>query len=211
VKRRLRGAISGFSVGVFAVVFALLIFGCRAAEENAAGTEGGSGLSVRVIAGDRDEDIELAGFPAVAGRVAYEGPSMVEGEANWKEAHDYRGVALRGIVERAADLDALRTITVVALDGWRKTLPVEVLEGETACGTVILAISVDDQTTSGAPLLVFLPGDERFSNEDMMEALGPKHAHYFGERPSTTGLLVSRVFLVVLDYDGGPLPTPLDL
>lgn len=169
---------------------------------------------VRVVDGEQTYDVELTDVPPVDGRVAYEGPAMAEGEANWKEPHDYRGVDLAAVIDRAVGLNAVETLTVVALDGWYKTLPVAVLTGRTPCGTVILALSVDSEPFEGwddAPLLVFLPEDERFSNQDMLDALGPDDAHYFGDKPSSTGLLVKGVVFLVVNYDGGALPTLSDL
>jgi hypothetical protein len=40
----------------------------------------------------------------------------------------------------------------------------------------------------------------------MLESLGAERAHYYGESPSTTGLMVQNVTYVIVDYDGSPLP-----
>jgi len=176
--------------------------------------EAGLTFPVRVIDGARIYDVELTDYPAVNGRVAYEGPTMSEGVENWNEAHAYRGVDLRAVVEGTVGLEHVETFTLVALDGWHKTLPGGVLTGETACGKVVLALSMDAESPAewaAAPLLVFLPQDERFSNKDMLDALGADLAHYFGAAPSSTGLMVKGVVFLVMDYDGGPLPTLADL
>jgi hypothetical protein len=55
-------------------------------------------------------------------------------------------------------------------------------------------------------MLVFLAPDGRFSNDDMLAALGESHSHYFGDKPSTTGLMVKNVAYVIVNYDGGVLP-----
>ena len=171
-------------------------------------------FAVRVIDGERAYDVELTEYPAISGRVAYEGPALAGGEDNWKAAHDYRGVDLGAVVDRTIGLGAVETVTLVALDGWHKTLPGSTLEGGTPCGKLILALSVDGEPAGewdDAPLLVFLPEDERLSNQDMLDALGPDDAHYFGDRPSSTGLMVKGVAFLIVNYDGGPLPTLADL
>jgi len=169
---------------------------------------------VRVIDDDRTFDVDLADYPAIGGRVAYEGPALAEGQENWKPAHDYRGVDLAAVLDRTVGLDAIETVTLVALDGWHKTLSREVLDGGTPAGTVILALSADGVSPvewDDAPMLVLLPADERFSNQDMLDALGPNHAHYFGDGPSATGLQVKGVAFLVIDYGGGRLPMLSDL
>lgn len=55
-------------------------------------------------------------------------------------------------------------------------------------------------------MLVFLAPDGKFSNDDMLATLGEKHSHYFGDKPSTTGLMVKNVAYVIVNYDGGALP-----
>jgi len=186
----------------------------RGADEAPDGWDPELRVSVRVIYGDRTVDVELTEQPAVGGRVAYEGPKLTEGVENWKAAHAYRGVDLAGLLERAVGLDAVETATLVALDGWHKTLPRPVLDGTTPAGTAILALSVDGEPSAewdDAPMLVFLPEDERFSVRDMLDALGPDDAHYYGDLPSATGLMVKGVAFLVVNYDGGPLPTLADL
>lgn len=171
-------------------------------------------FSVRVIDDDRTFDVNLADNPAVGGCVAYEGPTLAEGQENWKPAHAYRGVDLAALLDRTVGLDAIETVTLVALDGWHKTLSREVLDGGTSAGTAILALSADGVSPvewDDAPMLVLLPADERFSNQDMLDALGPDHAHYFGDSPAATGLQVKGVAFLVIDYGGGRLPMLSDL
>lgn len=176
----------------------------------------GAGLRfpVLMIDGDQTHDVELTEYPVVSGRVAYEGPTLVEGVENWKAVHQYSGIDLEPVVERIVGLGRVETLTLMALDGWHKTLPAAVLTGQTACGRVILALSVDDEPPAewaDAPVLAFLPEDERFSNQDMLDALGPDLAHYFGAEPASTGLMVKGVTFLVVNYDGGALPSLADL
>jgi hypothetical protein len=196
-----------------AAALAIVLPGCGE-DEAASGWDPELRISVRVIHADRAVDVELTEQPVVEGRVAYEGPEMTEGAENWKASHDYRGVELAGVVEWAVGLEGVETVTLVALDGWHKTLPGAVLDGTTPAGAAILALSVDEEPPTewdDSPLLVFLPEDERFSNDDMLDALGPEYVHYFGNTPSTTGLMVKGVAFLVINYDGGPLPTLADL
>ena len=203
--------LAGIAVVAAAVAGALLLYEPDPPAET---WEDGLHATVRIIDGDRAYDIELTDFAVVEGRVAYEGPEMIEGEANWKNPHSYRGVDLGTVIGETVGLENLETLTAVSLDGWHKTMPGAVLGGAKACGRVILALSKDGETGDAwddGPLLVFLPEDEHFSNRDMLDALGPEYAHYFGTSPSTTGLLVKGVTFLVVDYDGGRLPTLLDL
>lgn len=152
--------------------------------------------------------VALDGFPLVEGTVAYEGPAMDDGVANWKDAHHYRGVSVQAILD-AAGAHVSDTLGVVALDGWYKMLPADVLSSETAAGTPILAIERDGESGedwTSAPVLVFLPDDEGFSNQDMLDALGPELAHYYGDDPSTTGLMVKSVAYLIPGYGGEDLP-----
>ena len=171
------------------------------------------GVAVRVVEGDRSIDVELVGLPIVSGRVAYEGPRMSEDE-NWKPLHAYAGVSLRSILNRAGVSEGFESVTIVAGDGWNKTIPADAIEGTTACGTPILALSIDATPPSewdDAPVLVFLSEDERFSNQDMLESFGPERSHYFGDEPATTGMMVKGVLFLVVDFAGGDLPSILDL
>jgi len=199
---------------VVAIIVFLIVLPRRGADETPGTWDPELRASVRVIHGDLSIDVELTEQPVVEGRVAYEGPALVEGEENWKPSHTYLGVGLADLLDEAIGLDAVETVTAVALDGWHKTLPRSVLEGTTSAGTVVLALSVDGEPPlewDDAPMLVFLPEDERFSVRDMLDALGPEYAHYFGDEPSTTGLMVKGVTFLVVNYDGGPLPTLSDL
>jgi len=153
-------------------------------------------------------EISLDGLPLLEGTVSYEGPATGGGEANWKSPHQYRGVSVLSVLEAAGGI-AFGTLGVVAVDGWYKLLPAEVVAGDTAAGVPILAIERDGESGEdweSAPLLIFLPEDEAFSNEDMLSALGPDHAHYFGEELSTTGMMVKGVTYLMPNYGGEPLP-----
>ena len=212
--RSCRGWIVVLLLGLIAAAVALILLRRPGAEEppNAWGAD--LEVSVRVIRADRAVDVELTDLPETRGRVAYEGPRVGEGEGNWKAAYDYSGVGLGEIIERSVGLDEVETVTVVALDGWHKTLPGDVLGGMTPAGTAMLALARDGEPTEewdDTPMLVFLPEDERFSNQDMLDALGPDNAHYYGDAPSATGLMVKGVAFLVVNYDGGPLPTLADL
>jgi len=172
---------------------------------------GESEATVTFIRGDVSSTVVLEDVAQIAGTVTYQGPTMTPGEENWKTTHSYSGASLRAIVEAAGGLAEGETLGIVALDGWYKILPREVVYGETAAGRPILATSVDDSTYDewdDAPTLVFLPDDERFSNDDMLAAFGPDLSHYFGESPSTTGLMVKGVAYLVVDYDGEWIPFP---
>ncbi len=209
-----RGWIVVLGLALAVAVVALVVLRRPGTEQALNAWDGDLQVSVRMIHGDRTVDVELPDYPATRGRVAYEGPKLTESEENWKAPHDYRGVDLGEIIDRSVGLDGIETVTLVALDGWHKTLSGSVLGGTTSAGTVILALSVDGEPAEewdDAPMLVFLPADERFSNQDMLDAFGPDDAHYFGDTPSTTGMMVKGVVFLVIDYDGGPLPTLADL
>jgi len=212
--RRHWGWIVVLALGVAAAVAVWVILREPETEESLEAWPDDVQFEVRLVHGDRTYDIELTDFPGVTGWVVYEGPAMVEGEENWKEPHEYRGVDLRAVVESVIGMEVVETLTPVALDGWHKTLPAAVLDGDTPCGTVLLALSVDGeppQEWEDAPALVFLPADERFGNADMLDALGSEYAHYYGQQPSTTGMQVKGVVFLVVNYDGGALPTLADL
>ena len=169
---------------------------------------------VRVVAGDRTVPVELTDLSPVPGRVAYEGPRLSPGADAWKPAHEYWGVSVRSILDRA-DVDVeIDTVTFVALDGWHKTMPGRLLDGTTDAGTPILALSVYETPPAewdDGPMLVLLPDDEAFGNDDMLASFGEAYAHYFGDSPSTTGLMVKGVVFLVVNHDGGPLPSLNDL
>jgi hypothetical protein len=209
-----RGWLVVLVLALVAVAVATVVLRRPGTEESRDAWDADLRVSVRVIHGDRTIDAELTDYPVTRGQVAYEGPRLTESEENWKAAHDYRGVALGEIVDRTVGLDDVGTVTLVALDGWHKTVSRAVLGGTTPAGTVILAISVDGEPAEewdDAPMLVFLPEDGRFSNDDMLSAFGPDLSHDFGDTPSTTGMMVKGVVFLVIDYDGGPLPTLTDL
>lgn len=154
-------------------------------------------------------EVAVDDFPMIEGIVAYEGPAMNDGEVNWKAPHTYRGVSILSIMESVGGVASSDTLGVVAVDGWHKMLPGAVLAGDTAAGVPILAIERDGESGDAwedGPLLIFLPEDEAFGNEDMLSALGPELAHYFGDAPSTTGMMVKGVTYLVPNYDGETLP-----
>ncbi len=193
------------SVRVFVVLAAMV---CAA---GVAGWSQQAGWTVYFVRGDETIPVDLAVVGEISGRVAYEGPAMTDGAENWKGIHAYTGVPLLSIVEALGGLAEGETLSVVALDGWYKTLPRAVVYGETAAGPAVLATSIDGTPDwEDAPMLVFLPEDERFSNDDMLGAFGTELAHYFGDAPSTTGMMVKGVTYLVVDYDGSPLPLPTE-
>ena len=164
--------------------------------------------TVYFMRGDKTVPVDLSTYETISGSVAYQGPVMSEGDENWKPTHAYSGVSLRAIVDALGGLSETDTLGVVAADGWYKILPRAVVYGATAAGEPILASAEDGSETEDAPLLVFLAPDGRFSNDDMLAAFGPTLAHYFGDQPSTTGMLVKGVTYLVVDYDGEPIPLP---
>ena len=172
----------------------------------------GEDWRILVKDGERLEEVWLTALgQSLSGTVAYQGPVMQGGDENWKSAHQYSGVPLAGVLSILGDLDDEDTIGVVAIDGWYKILPAAVVGGETAAGVPILAWSRDGESGEvweDAPMLVFLPEDGAFSNEDMLAAFGPMLSHYFGDTPSTTGMMVKGVAYLVVNYDGEPLPLP---
>jgi len=166
--------------------------------------------SVLVKDDDHREVITLSLFSnTVEGTVAYQGPVLKEGEENWKPTHTYEGVPLEVVLQRIGGLDDDATLAVIAADGWYKILPAAVVFGATEAGTPILALSRRGDTSEqweDAPMLVFLPEDERFSNEDMLATLGSELSHYYAGHPSTTGFMVKNVAYLIVNYDGGALP-----
>ena len=183
------------------MLLALLAVGSVAVAEEA--------LSVYVQTDAGFVEVALGGFPLLEGTVAYEGPAVDDGTANWKDPHTYEGVALRDILTAAGGFEEAATWGVVAVDGWYKSLPVAVLFGDTAAGIPVLAVERDGEAGDDwedAPMLLFLPEDGTFSNEDMLAAVGPELAHYFGDKLSTTGLMVKGVAYLVPDYSAEDLP-----
>jgi len=161
--------------------------------------------SVEFHRGDERIAVDLTDLVSRTGTVAYQGPA-IDGEPNWKSAHSYVGVSLQDIVDSAGGLGEGTTLGIVAADGWYKVLPRSVVVGESDAGLAILATVRDEESEwDGAPMLVFLPEDEAFSNEDMLAALGPERSHYFGDSPSTTGMMVKNVAYLVVDYDGSAI------
>jgi len=162
---------------------------------------------VTVQNGDR---VVQVGLPltsiSAGGTVAYEGPAMSDGAENWKAAKTYVGTALSVILSEVGGMATGDVLSVLAGDGYAKRLPYAAIYGETPAGTPILGLEVGTDGED-APTLVFLAPDERFSNEDMLAALGPDYAHYYGDKPSTTGLLVKNVAYLIVNYDGANLPT----
>jgi hypothetical protein len=164
-------------------------------------------MLVYVHTEERVVEVLLDGFSTLEGTVAYQGPAMGEGE-NWREARYYRGVSVLSVLQAAGALPLVDTLGVVAADGWFKILPREVLFGTTPAGVALLAIERDGASGGDwedAPVLIFLPEDEAFSNQDMLEALGEEYSHYFGDQPSTTGMMVKGVLHLVPNYDGESL------
>jgi hypothetical protein len=154
-------------------------------------------------------EVSLDGFPLIDGTVAYEGPASEDGEANWKAEHTYKGISIASILASVGGIASSDTLGIVAIDGWHKMLPGSVLSGDTAAGVPILAIERDGQSGEDwedGPMLIFLPVDEGFANDDMLAALGSELSHYFGDAPSTTGMMVKGVAYLVPNYDGSTLP-----
>lgn len=163
-------------------------------------------LPIYVRVGDREAWVALETLPQVGGTVAYQGPVADPSNPNWKGDVTYTGVRLVDALAELGPVDAGARIAVIATDGFAKTIPASVLSGDTAAGEAILALDRGDSEWEGFPMLVFLASDGRFSNDDMLSALGETYSHYFGDQPSTTGLMVKNVAYVIVDYDGGALP-----
>jgi hypothetical protein len=161
-----------------------------------------------VVVQNRDRvvqvDLPLLSISA-GGTVAYEGPAMSDGAENWKSPKTYAGIPLSAILSEVGGMTSGDVLSIVAGDGYTKRLPYAAIYSETPAGTPILGLEVGSDGED-APTFVFLAPDERFSNADMLAALGPDYAHYFGDKPSTTGLMVKSVAYVIVNYDGGALP-----
>ena len=174
----------------------------------------GAGLSVYVHTADGIVEVSLDSFPLVEGTVAYEGPAPAGGGENWKDTVPYRGVSVLSIMQAAGGMDFSGTLGIVAADGWYKILPGEVMVGDTLAGMPILAVERDGKSGEdwdSGPMLVFLPEDQRFSNEDMLASLGAEFSHYFGEALSTTGMMVKGVLHLVPNYGGESLSLQPDV
>jgi hypothetical protein len=166
-----------------------------------------TGVAVLVQKGTTVVEVDLASTPQVTGTVAYQGPVFNADNENWKEAHTYSGGLIRDLLSAVGGMDNGDLLAVVATDGYYKEIPYEVLYGSTPAGETILALTKDGKSVGGdAPILVFLPEDERFSNDDMQSAFGEELSHYYAGRPSTTGLMVKNVAYLIVNYDGGALP-----
>jgi len=161
---------------------------------------------VYVKVGDASAWVALEGFQAVQGTVAYQGPVSDPADPNWKGEATYSGVRVADVLASVGVVSSDAVVSVIATDGYVKVIPASVLSGGTPAGDVILALDRGDPGWEGAPMLVFLAPDGRFSNDDMLATLGETYSHYFGDKPSTTGLMVKNVAYVVVDYDGGALP-----
>ncbi len=163
--------------------------------------------SVTVQNGDQVVRIDLPlDSISAGGTVAYEGPALSDGAENWKAAKTYAGIGLAALLADVGGMAPGDVLSVVAGDGYAKRLPYSAIYSETPAGTPILGIEVGSDGED-APTLVFLAPDERFSNADMLAALGTEYAHYYGDKPSTTGLLVKGVAYLIVNYDGASLPT----
>ncbi|MEI6171397.1 MAG: hypothetical protein WCQ45_02825 [bacterium] len=162
-----------------------------------------------VVVQNRDRvvqvDLPLLSISA-GGTVAYEGPAMSDGAENWKSPKTYAGIPLSAILSEVGGMTSGDVLSVVVGDGYTKRLPYAAIYSETPAGTPMLGLEVGSDGED-APTFVFLAPDERFSNDDMLAALGPDYAHYYGDKPSTTGLLVKNVAYLIVNYDGASLPT----
>jgi len=171
----------------------------------------GQTLAVYYVRDGNTVEVSLDAFDTVSGSVAYQGPQLDAGSENWKDTHAYTGVSIAAIVNSLGGLADDDTLSVVAGDGWFKTLPAAVAAGESKAGAAILALSRDGEETPAwddAPMLVFLSGDERFSNDDMLSAFGEDLSHYYSGTPSTTGMMVKDVVFLVVNYGGESLTLP---
>ena len=170
-----------------------------------------AGESVLIQKGDVVIEAILATYSQTAGTVAYQGPVMQAGKENWEPAYRYTGVEIRELLAAVGAMASADVLTVVAADGYQKAIPYDVLYGETPVGRIILAVTRDGSEPpawQGAPALVLLPQDERLSNEDMLEAFGEAHAHFYApDQPSAKGFLVENVACLIVNYAGGALPT----
>ena len=186
-------------VGVLGIILAVVGLSTAAAAATS--------WSVIVQNGDRVVQVDLPLLLISAGgTVAYEGPALSDGAENWKSAKTYAGIALSAVLSEVGGMAADDVLSVIAGDGYTKKLPYAAIYNETPAGTPILGLEVGSDGED-APTLVFLAPDERFSNADMLAALGTEYAHYYGDKPSTTGLLVKSVAYLIVNYDGAALPT----
>jgi len=149
-------------------------------------------------------EVALESFSqSISGTVAYQGPVFDESDPNWKASHTYFGVPVRILVEVVGGMTPEDTVSIVAVDGFSKTLPYAAVYETTPGGTPIIAFERGDPEWDGAPMLVFLAEDEAFSNDDMLATVGAEYAHYYGgDKLSTTGMMVKGVGYIVVNYDG---------
>jgi hypothetical protein len=186
-------------IGTLTVILVLVGLAAQAAESPS--------WLVTVQNGDRVIQVDLPLMTVSAGgTVAYQGPAMSDGSENWKDPKTYAGIALSAILSEVGGMSTGDVLAVIAGDGYTKKLPYAAVYGETPAGTPILGLEVGSDG-EGAPILAFLAPDERFSNDDMLAALGPEYAHYYGDKPSTTGFLVKGVAYLIVNYDDAGLPT----
>lgn len=199
-------AVCGLALLALSVVLSIHF---RPSESPFRSSKTGAGKSIVVKNGERMVTVPLDGFRSIMGTVAYQGPVLQENEENWKEAHTYAGVPLTALLNEVGGIVKGDRAAVIATDRWMKELPYEVVLGETACGDVILALSqdgLDADAWEDAPLLIFLPEDEKFSNADMLTAFGEAFSHDYMGHLSTTGFLVKNVAYLIVNYADGPLP-----
>jgi hypothetical protein len=185
-------------IGILTIVLVLVGLAATSAEATS--------WFVILANGERVVQVDLPLMTISAGgTVAYEGPAMSDGAENWKDARTYAGIALSAILSEVGGMATGDVLSVIAGDGYAKRLPYAAIYSDTPAGTPILGLEVGADGED-APILVFLAPDEQLSNADMLAALGPEYAHYYGDKPSTTGLLVKSVAYLIVNYDGGSLP-----
>ncbi|MEE8566323.1 MAG: hypothetical protein V3S76_01080, partial [Candidatus Bipolaricaulota bacterium] len=168
-----------------------------------------AGPTVIVQKGEQVIKMSLDSYPQMSGIVAYQGPVLGEGQEAWKDSHAYIGVRINEMLAEVGGMNEGDRLAVVAIDGYYKELPYEVIYKGVVSGDPILAVDMDGIGAAeweDAPMLVFLPDDERFGNADMLQAFGEDLAHYYAGSPSTTGFLVKNVSYLIVNYDGGMLP-----
>ena len=166
-----------------------------------------TGDAVLLQKGTQVVEVDFTTAPVVNGTVAYQGPVFNADNENWKEAHTYSGALIRDLLSAVGGMSTGDRLAVVAADGYYKEIPYEVLYSTTLAGDTILALTKDGENVGeDAPILVFLPEDERFSNDDMLSSFGEDLSHYYSGRPSTTGLMAKDIAYLIVNYDGGALP-----
>ena len=187
-------------VAALVALLGLILFSAAVAAETT--------WSVVVQSGERVVKVDLP-LEAISagGTVAYEGPVMSDGAENWKAPKTYHGIPVAAILSDVGGMKPGDVLSVIAGDGYTKKIPYAAIYTDTPAGTPILGMEVGSDGAD-APTFVFLAPDEKFSNADMLAALGTKYSHYYGgTTPSTTGLLVKGVAYLIVNYDGASLPT----